>query len=145
MSYSNIEGGQEGIGGSALTWGDGNIDFDPLFVDPFGNDYRLLSGSPSIDAGDNTAVPADIVTDLDGNPRFADDPDTPDTGNPDGINPIVDMGAYEFQDPCADSDGDGQVTICHKPNSGNPQTMSVNQNNLSAHLAHGDHCGPCEE
>ena len=42
---------------------------------------------------------------------------------------------------------DGQVTICHQPsgNSGNPQTMSVNPNNLPAHLAHGDSCGPCEE
>ncbi|UCG15617.1 MAG: hypothetical protein JSV19_10015, partial [Phycisphaerales bacterium] len=31
--------------------------------------------------------------DLDGNPRFADDPNTPDTGQ--GTPPIVDMGAYE--------------------------------------------------
>ena len=59
------------------------------------NDYRLTAASPCIDAADNTAVPTDINTDLDGNPRFVDDPDTPDTGN--GDPPIVDMGAYEFQ------------------------------------------------
>ena len=43
----------------------------------------------------NTAVPKGVVTDLDGNPRFIEDPDTPDTGL--GDCPIVDRGAYEFQ------------------------------------------------
>ena len=53
----------------------------------------MRSGSPAIDAGDNTAVT--VLTDLDGRPRFVDDPNTLDTGN--GMPPIVDMGAYEFQ------------------------------------------------
>ena len=49
-----------------------------------------------------------IPFDLDGNPRFVDDPDTDDTGH--GTPPIVDMGAYEFQVPCAaDLDGDGDT------------------------------------
>jgi len=41
-----------------------------------------------------------ITEDLDGNPRFVDDPDTTDSGS--GTPPIVDMGAYEFQgaSPC---------------------------------------------
>ena len=115
-------------------------------------------GSPAIDAADNTAVPADsadldddgdtdepVPVDLDGNPRFVDDPDTPDTGNPDGINPIVDMGAFEFN--CIDDDADGRVTICHIP-PGNPEnahTITVSVNALPAHLAHGDYCGPCED
>ena len=102
VSYSDIQGG----------WpGQGNIDTDPSFVnagywDPNGtpldpNDdfwvdgnYRLMAGSPCIDAGDNSAVPVGITTDLDGKPRFSDDPNTTDTGS--GIPPIVDMGAYEF-------------------------------------------------
>jgi len=67
--------------------------FDMCSVCP--NDLRLLSGSPCIDAGDNTAVPEDITTDLDGNPRFLDVPETPDTGNPPDGGPIVDMGAFE--------------------------------------------------
>ena len=75
------------------------------------NDYRLSSGSPCIDAADNTAVPADELDldedgdtteptpfDLDGNPRFKDDPTTPDTGV--GTPPIVDMGAHEYQRGC---------------------------------------------
>ncbi|MEE8202061.1 MAG: choice-of-anchor Q domain-containing protein, partial [Candidatus Acidoferrales bacterium] len=59
------------------------------------NDYRLTAASPCIDAADNTAVPEGITTDLDGNPRFLEIPETPDTGNPPGGGPIVDMGAYE--------------------------------------------------
>ncbi|MBU0718193.1 MAG: right-handed parallel beta-helix repeat-containing protein, partial [Planctomycetes bacterium] len=82
------------------------------------NSYRLSAGSPCIDAGNNTAVPADkldldddgnttepIPFDLDGSPRFQDDLATVDTGN--GAPPIVDMGAYEYQAPCED-DGDCQ-------------------------------------
>ena len=134
--------------GSSVEWGPGNIDIDPLFIDPDGpdddpdifedNNYRLSADSPCIDAGDNTAVPDDVTTDLNGNPRFVDDPATPDSGNPDGINPIVDIGAHEFN--CVDDDGDGKVTICH-----NGHTISVSVNAVPAHLAHGDSCGPCEQ
>ncbi len=107
VTYSDISGGFAG---------EGNIDADPIFVDPGNGDFRLSPGSPCIDAGDNTAVPVDITTDLDGNPRFVDDPGTTDTGS--GTPPIVDMGAYEFQiaPPCPwDCDGgestDGTVGI----------------------------------
>ncbi len=56
-------------------------------------------------------MPKGIDTDLDGNPRFVDDPDTKDTGN--GDPPIVDMGAYEFQPVLCpwDLDGDGNVGV----------------------------------
>jgi len=100
----------------------GSVEIDPMFVDPpvvtatFGQlsnvgDARLLAGSPAIDAGDNALVPADVTTDLDGLPRFVDDPNTIDTGL--GMAPIVDMGAYEFGatppgNP-ADLNGDGVV------------------------------------
>jgi len=79
--------------------GEGNIDADPLFVDPDGaddvtgtldDDFRLNEGSPCIDAGDN-AAPELPARDLDGNPRVAD-------GNGD-IVAVVDMGAYEVQPP----------------------------------------------
>ena len=61
----------------------GNISDDPLCVDADGaddvagtedDDLRLLPGSPCIDAGSNGAVPVDVLTDLDGLPRFIDDP-----------------------------------------------------------------------
>ena len=84
VAYSDVQGGYSGIG---------NIDADPFFVDRNNGKFRLRAGSPCIDAGDNTAVPPGITTDLDGNPRFVDIPCGPDTGY--GSAPIVDMGAYE--------------------------------------------------
>jgi hypothetical protein len=79
-----VEGGWPGVG---------NLDADPLFVDPLNGDYRLLPGSPSIDAGDNLAVPLDLWTDLDGKFRFID-------GTGAGLGPRllprVDLGAFEF-------------------------------------------------
>ncbi len=79
--------------------------------------YHFMAGSPVIDAADNAAVPEGIETDLDGNPRFVDDPLTPDCPQAPGTCgdcPVVDMGAYEFQegvtDCCpADFDDDGAV------------------------------------
>ena len=110
VSHSNVEGGWGGAGAN-------NIDADPLFVDSGNGVYRLSSGSPSIDAADNTAVPVGITTDLDGNARFVDDPNTPDCqqapgqcGNP----PVADMGAYELGGvPCPwdCDDFDGTVGI----------------------------------
>jgi predicted outer membrane repeat protein len=100
--------------------GNGNVGDDPAFVDPAGKDGKpgtsdddlsLTSGSPCVDAGSNSATPPGIETDLAGQPRFRDDPKTPDTGL--GTAPIVDMGALELQPgplPCdADVDGDGVV------------------------------------
>jgi hypothetical protein len=86
VSYSDVEGG----------WlGDGNLDVDPQFVDPAGGNYRLSAPSPGIDAGNNGAVPEGTDTDLDGAPRFTDDPSVPDTGL--GAPPLVDLGAYEYE------------------------------------------------
>ncbi|MCZ6734695.1 MAG: right-handed parallel beta-helix repeat-containing protein, partial [Planctomycetota bacterium] len=100
VTYSDIEGGFAGTG---------NINADPMFVASGIGDYRLMPGSPCIDAADNTAVPKGITTDLDGNPRFVDDPDTPDTGN--GDPPVVDMGAYEFQDTTVPADISGPLGV----------------------------------
>lgn len=71
----------------------GCIDLDPLFEVTPGAE-RLTAGSPCIDAGLNATVPAGVSTDLDGNARLFDDPDTADTGT--GSAPLVDMGPYEF-------------------------------------------------
>jgi hypothetical protein len=73
--------------------GPGNVLVSDALLDPLA-DYAPLFGSAAIDAGDNTAVPAGITTDLVGNLRFVDDPDTPDSGN--GEAPLVDIGAVEF-------------------------------------------------
>jgi hypothetical protein len=66
---------------------------NPRFVNPAQDDFRLNSDSPGLDAGDNSAVPFAITTDLDGGPRIVDSP-AADTGS--GPPPIVDIGAYEL-------------------------------------------------
>jgi predicted outer membrane repeat protein len=79
--------------------GNGNIDADPKFVDSFGGNLRLATGSPCIDRGNNymdfhPTIPgwqALPDTDLDGNWRIVD-------GNNDGYFK-VDIGAYERQGP----------------------------------------------
>ena len=91
FSYSDLQGGQDSIvtdDGSTVTWGDGNIDLDPLFMDADSGNYHLSDLSPTISAGTDTITIAGVLytaptTDLDGNPR----------PNPAGT--VLDMGAYE--------------------------------------------------
>jgi len=95
------------------------VDDDPRFVrDPDAGpdglwntgdedygDLRLRRESPAIDAGNNSAIPSDLTTDVAGNARFVDIPGTLDPGA------IVDMGAYEaFLFP-GDASGDYMVSI----------------------------------
>ena len=97
-------------------WGDDPTtpDLDESANDDYG-DLRLIPGSPAIDAGDSTAIPADafdldsdgdtdepVPFDIAGTPRRLDDPQTTDTGV--GPAPVVDMGAYEFDGTCSIAD-----------------------------------------
>jgi len=111
--------------GATLVWGPGNIDADPRFVRPgrrddagtpedasddayVPGDYRLLPGSPCIDAGTNDVDNHDTpdvetlpATDLAGVKRVID-------GDFNGTA-TVDIGAYEFLP--GDADGDGRVSV----------------------------------
>ncbi|GIK20328.1 MAG: hypothetical protein DYG93_05280 [Leptolyngbya sp. PLA2] len=105
--------------------GVGNIGADPKFVNAGAGVLLLSAGSPCIDAGDNTAVPADgmdidedantteaVPVDFSGDPRFHNDMGTTDTGVPgNGHTAVIDMGAFEFQgNSCkADFNNDGVV------------------------------------
>ncbi|MBE0686873.1 MAG: hypothetical protein IH585_12860, partial [Anaerolineaceae bacterium] len=85
ISYSDIQGcGSSGSWNSTCgTDGGGNIETDPLFVDAANGNLRLQDNSPAINVGNDAALPSDILTDLDGNPRF--------------VRVLVDLGAYENQ------------------------------------------------
>jgi hypothetical protein len=107
VAYSDVEGGWSGAG---------NIDADPLFVQPGMDNVRLSVGSPCINTGDNGSVPPGITTDIDGNPRI--------------IGGVVDMGAYEGefeQEPAAagDSDFDNGEFIILIPAGGEMNPLEV--------------------
>ncbi|MDO9576582.1 MAG: right-handed parallel beta-helix repeat-containing protein [Candidatus Cloacimonadales bacterium] len=74
IAYSDIQEGWEG---------EGNIDADPLFVDPDNGDFNLTENSPCIDAG--TAYfewNGEVILDMDENEYYGNAPD---------------MGAYESE------------------------------------------------
>jgi hypothetical protein len=80
VNHSSIQGWTGAWGGT------GNSGDEPVFVNSANRNYRLLHGSPCIDAGSNAFVTA--ATDLDGGGRILD-------GDHDG-SAVVDMGAYEY-------------------------------------------------
>jgi hypothetical protein len=86
-----IEGGWEGLG---------NLDADPLFIDPENGDFRLQYGSPCIDS----ATITETMIDLDGNARPVDIPGL----GVDGPG-AFDMGAYEYQFPKSDLSRNGYM------------------------------------
>ncbi|MCL1920290.1 MAG: hypothetical protein FWG50_04305 [Kiritimatiellaeota bacterium] len=87
----------------------GNINFDPLFVNPATGDYRLQPASPCIDAGGNEYVTWDL--DLDGNLRI--------------WGGHVDMGAYEFGSvPGGGGDDDLTLLLITRITVGDPIPVS---------------------
>ena len=59
VSYSDIEGGRSGIKDNnhgTVNWLGGNINSDPLFINPEDGDFQLQIGSPCIDKGDSSVV-----------------------------------------------------------------------------------------
>jgi hypothetical protein len=109
VNFSDIEGGWNGPGGT------GNIDADPLFVNPAAGDFRLKADpcSPAVEAGSNAALPSDEF-DADGD--TVTNEKTPDRARlPRIIGQLVDMGAYEQPagecNCAADVDRDGHVYV----------------------------------
>ena len=113
VTYSDVQGGIAGAG---------NVNANPLFVNPSGGDWQVSSGSPAIDAGNNAGVPGGATTDLAGRPRFFDDPGKADTGA--GTAPIVDMGAYERVPLNVSAATPASLTVCMGSDAGFSVTAS---------------------
>jgi len=71
--FCDVEGGH---------YGKGNIDTDPLFVDPDLDDFHLMWDSPCRNTGTNLAIPSVVPYDFEGDPRIC--------------HGMIDMGADEF-------------------------------------------------
>jgi hypothetical protein len=82
---------------------------NPMFVDASNNDFTLQSGSPAINSGDNSKIPAGVTTDLLGNNRIH--------------NTTVDMGPYEFGSTLDVQDFDFKNEFTIYPN---PTTAVIN-------------------
>jgi hypothetical protein len=82
VTFSDVQGGYPGVG---------NINANPQFVNAAAGNFVLEPGSPCVNAGNNSAIPSGITTDLAGNPRIE--------------GTAVDMGAYETQLPLAANAG----------------------------------------
>ncbi|MCP4608525.1 MAG: hypothetical protein GY845_07415 [Planctomycetes bacterium] len=66
INYSDIEGGQNGVsisgGYSTLTWGQGNLNTDPLFADPGSGDFHLKSEAGRWDPNSTSWVIDDVTS-----------------------------------------------------------------------------------
>ncbi len=104
VSYCNVEGGQVAVvvvPPDVLTWGSGNIDADPLFLDASNGDYRIPYNSPCVNAGDPNGVYAGSF-DMEGQPRK--------------MGPAVDIGADEFGGVLVSADPAGNTTLAKGAN-----------------------------
>ncbi|MCA9417548.1 MAG: hypothetical protein KC917_14810, partial [Candidatus Omnitrophica bacterium] len=91
ITHSIVKGGHPG---------EGNLDLDPLFLDPENGNFHLSPDSPAIDSATSTS----LEFDLDGNRRPVD---VIGVGN-DGDS-AFEIGCYEFQLMRSDLNSDGRV------------------------------------
>jgi hypothetical protein len=88
FSYCDIQGGRNGIRGSAPATYQNNIDTDPVFISQ--EDFSLKGTSPCINAGE---IALEKTSDLAGNDR----PFNLEVRNDNNTAGRIDIGAYEFQ------------------------------------------------
>jgi hypothetical protein len=92
ITYSDVGGGRSGVNveGGRLNWGAGNIDADPLLVDPANGDYHLKSQAGRWDPNSESWVQDDVTSPC----IDAGDPLSPVMYEPHPRGCIINMGAY---------------------------------------------------
>jgi len=111
VAYSDIQNGLDSIltfNSDTTFWLDGNINSNPMFVDPVNGDYRLQTGSPCVDAGIQDTM---II--------YNNGQDTLIVPPIPYLGTAPDMGAYEF---------DPAVAIPTQPAEEIPNVFSLRQN-----------------
>ena len=125
LDHSDVFGAGTVLAGTcgSMLGTSGNISADPRFVG--GGNYRLLSGSPAIDAGNNSALSLPAA-DFDGLPRIS--------------GGVVDIGAFEFQQsgaPASVSISPASVDFGSQP-VGSTSSASVTLTDSGGTLVHVD-------
>jgi PKD repeat protein len=83
LNYCDYANGTNDIAGSGTVTPNNCINADPVFLCLLSSNYRLEEQSPCIDIGNNSYLPGNITSDLDGCSRIE--------------NNVVDIGAYEYR------------------------------------------------
>tara|TARA_Y100001970_G_scaffold288299_1_gene415194 strand:- start:782 stop:4894 length:4113 start_codon:yes stop_codon:yes gene_type:complete len=87
VSHSLIKGGlEEGVG--EINWLDGNINLNPMFINPSDNNLHISDYSPCIGAGIDSI-------EINGVTFYASTVDIEGTSRPLPVNSAIDIGAYE--------------------------------------------------
>ena len=94
--------------------GSDNLDGDPQLLDASNGSALIGAGSIAADAGNNTLVPAGLMMDIDGAPRYGDDDCGAETGVPGGGRGtlLVDIGASERVGTFVDCNRNGMSDEC---------------------------------
>ena len=124
--FSDIQGGNDG---------EGNIDADPLFVNPSAADFRLRPSSPCIDTGSSSenGVYCHPVW------SYAVDRAGHNRGAYGGITSQIDMGAYEYYiNEVSLGPGEGETTLTWSSRSGKTYSIFYSRDLLIWHVAVAD-------
>jgi len=114
FAYSDVQGGIDDIINSeyaTINWLEGNIESDPMFNNPYINDFTLTLGSPCIDTGTSFFEwNNETLVDMSADEYF-------------GIAP--DMGAYEYEVTNINDEmiiSNESIILSNYPNPFNPET-----------------------